>query len=82
MPTYFFLWTPENIEHLAENGVSPEEFEAVVQDPLSEKTVSWSSGLPAIVGLADDGRVLFCVFEWLDDERSWIYPITAFAIAE
>ena len=27
MPYYFFVWTPEIVEHLAEHDVTPEEFE-------------------------------------------------------
>jgi hypothetical protein len=45
MPYYFFLWHAEIIEHLAEHGVTPEEFESVVGDPESEG-VSESTGRP------------------------------------
>jgi hypothetical protein len=33
MPFYFFIWTPEIVEHLAEHGVTADEFEEVVSDP-------------------------------------------------
>src|SRR5580698_4781860 len=45
MPFYFFVWTPEIEEHLAEHDVSPEEFEEVVSDPEYED-ISRSSGNP------------------------------------
>lgn len=80
MPFYFFHWTAEIIEHLAENDVTPEEFEAIVQDARSEATTSRSSGRPARIGMTDDGRMLLCVFEWLDDEQTEIEPRTAYEI--
>jgi len=80
MPIYFFHWTDEIVEHLAQNGVSPDDFEAVVQDQLSEETTSRNTGRPARIGIADDGRVLFCVFEWADDEETEIEPKTAYEI--
>jgi hypothetical protein len=45
MPFHFFLWTVESIEHIAEHGVSQEEFEEVVMNPEGE-TVSRSTGNP------------------------------------
>ncbi len=80
MPIYFFHWTEENIEHLDDNGVSPEEFEAVVQDMASERTSSRRSGRPAKIGIVEDGRRLFCVFEWLDENQGLIFPVTAYWI--
>ncbi len=80
MPIYFFHWTDEIVEHLADNGVSHEDFEAIVQDDLSEETTSRSTGRPARIGIAEDGRVLFCVFEWTDDDETEIEPKTAYEI--
>ena len=80
MPFYFFHWTEEIVEHLAENDVSLEEFEEVVQDEFSESTTSRSTGRPARIGLTEDGRTLFCVFNWLDREQTQIEPVTAYEI--
>jgi len=79
MPIYFFHWSDEIVEHLADNGVSPEEFEAIVQDDLSEITHSRSTRRPARIGLTEDGRVLLCVFDWTDDD-SHVVPVTAYEI--
>ena len=49
MPYYFFIWTPEIIDHLAEHDVTPEEFEEVVSDPDYED-VSRSTGNPIAFG--------------------------------
>jgi hypothetical protein len=32
MPYYFFIWTPEIIDHLAEHQVTPDEFEDIVSN--------------------------------------------------
>ena len=36
MPHYFFIWTDEIIEHLAEHDVTPDEFEEVIGNPEFE----------------------------------------------
>ena len=33
MPFYLFIWNDEIEEHIAEHGITPEEFEEVVCDP-------------------------------------------------
>lgn len=80
MPIYVFHWTEEIVEHLTEHGVTPKEFEEVVQDAFSEVTASRSTGRPARIGVTADGRTLFCVFEWVDPEETEIEPITAYEI--
>lgn len=75
MPYYEFFWLDETIEHLAEHGVTPEEFEEVVSNP-EEIGESRFSSRPCCWGETADGRYLFCVFEKLDDAT--ILPITAY----
>lgn len=77
MPFYFFLWTAESIEHLAEHDVSQEEFEEVVRNPEGE-TVSRSSGNPIAFGVTTSGRVLCCVFRRIEGDI--VQPITAFEV--
>lgn len=74
MSVYLFHWTVEIVEHLAENNVTPEEFEAVVQDRRSRITTSRSTGRPVRIGMTDDGRVLLCVFDSTDEEQTEIEP--------
>ena len=71
------IWTDEIIDHLAQHGVTPDEFEAILADPEDE-LLSHSSGLPAVIGAAADGRRLFCVYEELDE--TYILPVTAYEI--
>jgi len=47
MPYFDVLWTEEIVEHLAEHGVSQDDFEHVLCKPYS-KGLSRSSGLPAV----------------------------------
>jgi hypothetical protein len=77
MPYYFFVWNDEVIAHLAEHGVTPEEFEEIVCNPLSED-VSRSSGRPVAFGLTDDERRIMCVYELID--ASTVLPITAYEV--
>jgi hypothetical protein len=65
---------------LGDNDVTPEEFEAVVQDSRSRITTSDSTGRPARIGVTDEGRVLFCVFDWIDEQQTEIEPRTAYEI--
>ena len=79
MPYYFYVWTPEIVEHLAEHDVTPEEFEEVVSNPAHED-VSRSTGNPLAFGFTSEGRHLCCVYKRLDEDM--IEPITAYEVAE
>jgi len=77
MPYYFFVWTPEIIEHLAEHDVTPEEFEEVISNQDFED-VSRSTGNPLAIGSTSAGRSLCCIYEWVDDDV--IQPVTAYEV--
>lgn len=79
MPYYFFVWTPEIVDHLAEHDVSPEEFEEVVSNP-DDEDVSRSTGNPVAFGTTQDGRELCCVFKRLGEDL--IEPVTAYKVGE
>jgi hypothetical protein len=79
MPYFEFFWTDEMVEHLAEHGVSREDFEEAVSNP-TRVGVSRSSGRPCCWGDAVDGRHLFCVYEFLDDMT--IIPVTAYELSD
>ena len=76
MPYYLFLWNELIDEHLAEHGVLPEEFEAVVCDPESVDT-SRSSGREIAFGEVN-GRFLACIYEMLDETT--VLPVTAYEV--
>ena len=77
MPYYFYIWTPEIVEHLAEHDVTPEEFEEVLSNPEYED-VSRSSGNPLAFGYTSDGRFLCCVYRCLGEDL--IEPVTAYEV--
>jgi hypothetical protein len=74
-----FIWTDDIVEHLAEHGISQDDFEAVVCNPVS-KGLSRSSSLPAVWGYTHDGRYIIAVFEEIDDIT--VLPVTAYEVPE
>lgn len=79
MPHFHFLWTDQIIRHIAEHGLTPEDFEYVVRHPIS-KGLSRSTGLPVVWGHAQDGRYIMTVFEMID--RMTVLPVTAYEVPE
>lgn len=79
MPYYFFIWSQEIIDHLADHDVTQDEFEEVLSHPDYED-VSRSTGNPLAFGYTSEGRFLCCVFKRLDPDT--IEPITAYEVEE
>ena len=82
MPWYDFIWNDEpggNVEHIAEHGLSTEDVEAVICNPL-EKTTSRSSGRPVATGYTADGRLIFVVYDEIDE--CTVYPVTAYEVED
>lgn len=75
MAWFDFFWYEENLEHIAQNGVTAEEFEHVVCRPKIAGE-SDSSGRPLVKGYTAEGRWLVCIYEIIDDVT--ILPVTAF----
>ena len=75
MPWYEFIWDGENDKHLAEHGVTPEEFAEVVCNPDRVET-SHSSGRPIAFGPTSTGKYLACVYEQFDEFT--VYAVTAY----
>lgn len=79
MPYFHFLWTPDIEDHVAQHGITVEEFEEAVMNPLST-TVSESTGLPACFAWTATGKFIFCVYEELNDLL--VIPVTAYEVEE
>lgn len=77
MPMFFFVWSDSTLEHLAEHGVEPEDFEEIVQYPEATGTTR-RTNLPYAVGTAADGRRIMCIYE--HEDSITIIPITAYEI--
>ncbi len=76
--SYFrFQWTDEIIDHLAQHGISQQDFEDVVCDP-DKRGQSRSSGHPAAWGYTRDGRYVIAVYEEIDEIT--VLPVTAFEV--
>ena len=73
----WFVWDEENEDHIAQHGVTKDEFEEVVCNPEWTGR-SRSSGQPIARGWTSTGKYLLCVWEDLDDTR--VYTITAYEI--
>ena len=79
MPFFLFVWDDENEEHLAEHGVSVDEFVQVVCDPQRVES-SRSSGRKIAYGYTTTGKYLACVYELFDE--STVYALTAFEVED
>lgn len=79
MPSYFYVWTDEIIEHIGEHDLRPEDFEHVLANS-TDKGISDSSGLPAVWGYTEDGRFIMAIYRALDDDT--ILPVTAYEVPE
>lgn len=82
MPYYEIIWNEEpggNLEHIAEHGLTKEDVEEVLFNPV-DRDVSRSSGLPIVFGFTTDGRYIMVVYEQIDDVT--IYPVTAYEVEE
>ena len=79
MPSFEFLRTDENVDHIAEHDVTTDESDYVVRHP-ERRDVSHSSGLPCCWGTTPEDRFLFCAYERIDDVT--IYPVTAYEPSE
>jgi len=80
MPWYDIIWNYEaggNVEHITEHGLATEDVETVICNPL-EKKISRSSGRPVAAGYTADGRLIFVVYEEIDE--CTVYPVTAYEV--
>ena len=74
MPDFeIFLWDEQNEEHVAQHGVTTDEFEFVVLNSDRVLT-SQKSGRPMVIGETESGRVLCCVFDFDGD---YCIPVTS-----
>ena len=79
MPYCRFLWDDESCEKIEQHGITIDEFEAVVCDPL-ENDISRNTDRPIAIGLGDDGRLIVCVYEFVDEFD--VIPITAYEVED
>ena len=71
------FWSDENKAHLRLHGVSPQEAEYVIHNPIASD-VSDSTDRPIVFGYTVSGRKLAVVYEFIDAVT--VYPITAYDV--
>ena len=77
-----FIWDLEddargNVQHCGQHGVSKEEAEEVLLNPI-DFGESASSGYPVVFGDTSTGRHLMVVYQEIDADT--VYPINAFEV--
>lgn len=77
MPWVDIIWTDYNEAHVAEHGISCDDADQVIRNPIDDQT-SDSSGRPIAFGYIADGRKIGVVYERIDNIT--LYPITAFEV--
>lgn len=79
MSEFRFIWADETIEHLADHGLTTDDFEEVVSFP-EDVDISRSSGLMAAFGHTVDGRYIIAIYNLIDEMT--IEPVTAYEVPE
>lgn len=77
MPISEVLWPEERVDHIAQHGVRPEEFEEVCFGASLVLRAKATGPNPVyyVLGETDAGRTLFCVVIEFPGGRG--YPVTA-----
>jgi uncharacterized DUF497 family protein len=68
-----------NVQHIAEHGLTTEDVEHVLENPIEEGASS-ATGRPCCFGYTRGGDFIIVVYEQVDEET--IYPVTAYEVPE
>jgi hypothetical protein len=68
-----------NVQHIAEQGLTIEDVEYVLENPTREGFSS-STGRPCCFGYTPGGDFIIAVYEQVDEDT--VYPITAYEVPE
>jgi len=79
MPRFRFFWVDDNIEHVEEHGITVEDFERIVSNPI-KTNVSDSSDRLCAFGFNSDGRYTICFYEMFDELT--VLPVTAYEVEQ
>ena len=69
-----------NVEHIALNGLVPEEVDSVLLDPTIPTETSRSTGQPCKFGWTDTGKHIIVVWIEEHEDPRVIYPATAYEV--
>ena len=69
-----------NVQHIADNGLTPDEVESVLLDPDALEDRSRSSGRPMVLGYTYTDRYIAVIDEILEEEPPVVRPVTAYEV--
>jgi hypothetical protein len=69
-----------NVEHIALNGLTPEEVDSVLLNPAIRPSVSHSSGRPCKFGWTDTGKHIIVIWNVENEDPLVVYPVTAYEV--
>ncbi len=79
------IWDDEpgqNVDHVAENGLTPDEVDEVLLDDTLPTAHSNSTGRPCKFGYTSTGKHIIVLWDELCDDPRMIYPVTAYEVPE
>jgi len=82
MRDFVFIWDPdENVPHLAEHDVTPDEAAYVVEHAgPADRAISRTTGNPIAFGFTPAGRFLAVVYWVVDPNENVVYVETAYDV--
>ncbi len=75
MAKAIFIWDEENVRHIAEHDLTPEEVEPVVQNPRNVTRFSRSTGRSTTYGMSKTSKYIIVVWDQIK-ERPWTVRVT------
>ena len=79
MPLVEFIWFERPLEKISEHGVTRAEVEQVVRAArLAHVQKSRKSDHRVVQGYTSACRKLMVVFDWADDAKTTVVPVTAY----
>jgi hypothetical protein len=72
----------ENVEHVRQHGLTPEEVEDVLLDDRIPTAYSNSSGKPCKFGYTSTGKYIIVIWEEVSNDPRIILPTTAYEVPE
>jgi hypothetical protein len=69
-----------NVEHIALNGLTPEEVDSVLLNPAIRTSISHSSGRPCKFGWTDTGKHIIVIWNVENQDPLVVYPVTAYEV--
>lgn len=69
-----------NVEHVAGNGLTPDEVDEVLLDPTIPIDHSRSTGRPCKFGWTSTGKHIIVVWDVVSDDPPILAPVTAYEV--